>query len=255
MININKIAYILGGSGEIGTEITNSFLSVFDKVIVLDIKKPKLVKKNLTYIKFNCSKLNSIEKNLNIILKKYGIPNVFVNCSYPTTKDWINCNFKKVKIKSFIENLNLHLISYCWTSKIMADQMKKKKKSSIILLGSIYGVVAQDPKIYSGTKMSENFVYPIIKAGIISHTKQMAVNYGKYNLNVNCISPGGIEGKVKGLKTKQNTKFKNRYISKVPLKRFCKSTDVAELCLFLSQDKNSYITGQNIVLDGGFTLI
>ena len=103
--------------------------------------------------------------------------------------------------------------------------------------------------------MSENFVYPIIKAGIISHTKQMGVYYAPYKININCISPGGIEGKIKGKKKLQESKFKKRYISRVPLRRFCNPSDIAEVCSFLSKDENSYITGQNIIVDGGFSLI
>ena len=98
-------------------------------------------------------------------------------------------------------------------------------------------------------------IYPIIKGGIISHCKQLASYYGSYNLRINCISPGGLEGKIKGKNNKQSKSFKKKYLNKVPLNRFCKPKDVAEMCVFLSTPQSSYITGQNLILDGGLSII
>ena len=133
--------------------------------------------------------------------------------------------------------------------------MKLKSKSSIILLSSIYGILAQDPQLYINSNLSENMAYPIIKGGIISHCKQLASMYASHGVRVNCISPGGLEGPIKGKQTKQNIIFKQKYLNKVPLKRFCNPSDIAEMCLFLSKSKSSYITGQNLILDGGLSII
>ena len=128
--------------------------------------------------------------------------------------------------------------------------MKKRKiKGSIIQLSSIYGVVAQDLTIYKGTNMRENMTYSVIKGGINNLTKQMASYYGKYQIRCNALCPGGIEEK------KHNSKFLKNYKNKVPLKRFCKSTDVAASALFLASEASSYITGSTIMVDGGWTII
>ena len=155
----------------------------------------------------------------------------------------------------FLENLNFHLGSYYWSSKIVADHMKKSKKgSSIIMISSIYSVVAQDPEVYKNTNLVDNQVYPIIKSGINAFTKQMSSFYGKYNIRLNSLSPGGLEGEIKGSKNIQNKVFKKNYLSKLSIKRFCKTSDISEACLFLSDStKSSYITGQNIIIDGGYT--
>jgi NAD(P)-dependent dehydrogenase (short-subunit alcohol dehydrogenase family) len=254
-----SIVYIAGGSGLIGSEIVLRLSNYFDKIIILDISKPKNFflnkSKNILFTKIDLGKLITLETSLNKIIKKYGVPDIFINASYPVNKNWNKCNFKKIKINYFIQNLNLHLISYCWSSKIIADKMKLKKTSSIILLSSIYGILAQDPKLYSNSNLSENMVYPIIKGGIISHCKQLASMYAAYGVRVNCISPGGIEGSIKGKKVKQDRNFKKKYLEKVPLNRFCKPKDIAEMCLYLSKSNSSYITGQNLVLDGGLSII
>ena len=133
----------------------------------------------------------------------------------------------------------------------MAEKMKKRVLR--LFYYSIYGVIAQDPNLYKKTNLNENMVYPIIKGAIISHCRQLASIYGSYNLRINCISPGGIEGNIKGRKI-QNKLFK-KYLNKVPLNRFCKPEDIAEMCVFLSLSRSSYITGQNLVLDGGLSII
>ena len=106
--------------------------------------------------------------------------------------DWKNNSFKKINLKSFKKNIDIHLNSFAWTAKIIADSMSKRKKGSIILLSSIYGLVGQKPFIYENTKMSESMTYSIIKGGINTLTKQMSAYYGKYNIRVNAICPGGI---------------------------------------------------------------
>jgi NAD(P)-dependent dehydrogenase (short-subunit alcohol dehydrogenase family) len=132
--------------------------------------------------------------------------------------------------------------------------MSKKKRGSIIMLSSIYSLVAQDAEMYAQTTLKDNQIYPIIKAGINAAAKQMASFYGSYDLRVNTISPGGIEGSVRGSKLKQDLIFKKKYLAKLFIKRFCKPQDVAQACLYLADDiKSSYLTGQNIVLDGGYT--
>jgi NAD(P)-dependent dehydrogenase (short-subunit alcohol dehydrogenase family) len=257
--NNTSIAYIAGGSGLIGSEIVSKLVNNFDKILILDIKKPQNLFSNMSkkifFSKIDLGKLSKLESNLTKIIQKYGIPDVFINASYPANKDWNKCSFKKIKLDYFIQNLNLHLVSYCWSSKIIADKMKSKKNSSIILLSSIYGFLAQDPKLYFNSNLTENMVYPVIKGGIVSHCKQLASMYATFGIRVNCISPGGIEGPIKGKAIKQNRNFKIKYLQKVPLNRFCKLEDIAEMCLFLSKSSSSYITGQNLVIDGGLSII
>ena len=108
------LVFILGGSGLIGSEIVNKMQSISDKTIILDIKKPKILNKKIEFFKFDCSRLKSIEKNLSKIINKKGIPDVFINASYPTAKDWIRCDFKRIKLNYLINNINIHLNSYCW---------------------------------------------------------------------------------------------------------------------------------------------
>ena len=105
-------------------------------------------------------------------------------------------NFKSVDHEDYEKNINLHLNSYIWTTKLIIEKMKIfKKKGSVLLFSSIYGVKAQNNNLYKNNKLNENFSYPIIKNGINGGVKQFAAYYGKFNIRVNAICPGGILNK------------------------------------------------------------
>lgn len=253
----NKLAYILGGFGVIGQEVTSAFHEAGAKIIILDkrdkfkIIKSKIKKNpNIHYNYFNCANINTLEKNYKNIEKKYGTPDILINCSYPKTKDWKNNSFEKINFNSYKKNVDIHLNSYAWIAKLVADSMiKKNKKGNIIQLSSIYGLVGQDLTIYQGTKMKESMSYSVIKGGINSLTRQMASYYGKFNIRVNSICAGGVYDK------KQNKKFVKKYSNKVPLSRLAKSSEIASVALFLASESSSYITGTLLTVDGGWTSI
>ena len=103
--------------------------------------------------------------------------------------------------------------------------------------------------------MKENLTYSLIKGGIINFTRQMASYYGKNNIRVNTVCPGGIAGHVADLSSKQSKQFVKNYSNQVPLKRLGNSEEVASTILFLSSSASSYITGTTIMVDGGWTAI
>lgn len=252
----NKKAIVVGSSGLIGSKIVEGLLSQGAAVLGVDLKKKKLESKNFLFQKLDFSKLNKIEKELEKSYKKFGIPQIFINASWPRTKYWTKLNFADASAKEIQENINIHLNSYILSSKIIAEKMRKEKiKGTIILLGSIYGLVGQNMSLYKGTKIKENFIYSAIKGGIINYTRQMASYYGKFNIRCNVICPGGIEGHVAGLASKQPTKLINAYKNLVPLSRMGKPHEVAAPVVFLSSEASSYINGATIMVDGGWTAI
>ena len=213
------------------------------------LKKKKIKYRNYKFTPFDISDFDNLDFNISKIIKKYGCPDVFINCSYPKTEDWVKNNFLNIKLKSFNKNINLQLISSSWILKIFADEMKKSKKlGSIIQLSSIYGLVGQNLNIYKNTNMRENFSYSIIKGGQSNLVKQMASYYGKYRIRVNAVCAGGVFDK-------QNKIFVKNYTKQVPIKRMAKAHEISSTIIFLSSDASSYITGSNLVVDGGWTSI
>lgn len=143
----------------------------------------------------------------------------FVNCSYPKHN---------------------HLEIFCSATETFAAHFT----TSIVNLASIYGVIGPDERLYRGTTMSMPNYYSAIKGGIIAHSRTVAAKYGQYGVRVNCVSPGGVfDG--------QPNAFVDAYSERVPLGRMAKPEDVAGAVCFLLSDGASYITGQNIIVDGG----
>jgi NAD(P)-dependent dehydrogenase (short-subunit alcohol dehydrogenase family) len=116
-------------------------------------------------------------------------------------------------------------------------------------------LVAQNEELYKGTNIKINPVYSLIKGGLLTFVKSISSYFGKYNIRINSIVAGGIAGHVVGLQNKQSKNFKNNYIKKTLLKRMGDAKDIANASFFLASNKSSYITGSNLVVDGGFTSI
>tara|TARA_B100000767_G_scaffold23606_1_gene20902 strand:- start:233 stop:1027 length:795 start_codon:yes stop_codon:yes gene_type:complete len=249
--------YIVGGNGLIGSQIVKALEDFGAKITVfdLDLRGKKNISKT-KYVKFNCGNEKNIKNFFINYIKKNKCPDVFINASYPVTKDWKKNTFEKIKFSSYKKNIEIHLNSYVWIAKSIADQMfKNNVHGSIIQLSSMYGLVAQDDNLYKNTNITENMTYGIIKSSTIHFTKQLASYYGKYNIRINNLVIGGIEGHIKGSKLKQDKLFLKKFKLKVPLKRMGKAKEIPSSVIFLASPASSYITGSNIVIDGGFSII
>ncbi len=253
----NKNIILVGGLGTLGVEISKALSDMGANIIIAD-KINKEIKKKIqyNYINLDCFKISQSEKIIKKCTGKFFNANVLVNCSYPKTKDWYKNNFQDLKLKSYEKNISGHLNSHVWLSRVFAEELKKRKKSGIILnFSSIYGFLGQDLTIYKKTNMKENMTYSVIKGAIINFTRQMASYYARYNILTNCICPGGVYGPVQGLKKKQDKVFLNNYESKVPINRLAYASEIASTTAFMCSDASSYINGATIVVDGGWSII
>lgn len=253
----NKIAYVTGGCGLIGKEISIALKQAGATVVILDINESEgqkfiniLEKTGLKvfFEKFDVTDLYNLKKNLYRLFKRYNGVDIFINNAYPRTKDWGN-KVEDVVLESAIKNTEMHLISYIWASRITAIFMNDNKiKGSIINMGSIYGIQGNDFTVYEGTDLTSPMEYSFIKGGIINYSRYLASYFGSSRIRVNNVCPGGIFNG-------QNPIFVRNYEKKVPLKRMGKSEDIAASCVFLASEASSYITGQTIIVDGGWSII
>ena len=202
-----------------------------------------------------CNILSEIEiiKVKKKIIKKFKKVDVLIN----------NATYRAKKLENFYKSFeNFNLKDWTAISKVNNDgtflitkhfvkEMMKKRSGSIIQIGSIYSQLAPNFEIYKnsffkGNKINSPAVYSVNKFGIHGLTKYLSSYLGKYNIRVNCVSPGGID-------QNHSTQFKKNYSSNIPLKRMGKVDDLEGIIIFLSSSESSFVTGQNILIDGGLS--
>ena len=241
----NKVIIVTGGSGLIGQSIIKQVYKEGGLAINADITHSTNLQEGLV----NCdvTDINSVQNCINILISEYGKIDGWVNNAYPRTNDWGNY-FEDIKILSWKTNIDMQLNSVFICCQEVLKIMKDQRNGSVVNIASIYGSVGPDFSIYEGTNMTMPAAYSAIKGGVINFTRYLASYYGSYNIRVNCISPGGIFDR-------QSSNFVNNYESKVPLRRMGLPEDISPAVAFLLAQESSYITGQNIIIDGGWTAI
>ncbi len=244
MILENKVIIITGGNGLIGKEIVKNVSAKVGIAVNADIT---LAGNSENEIKCDITDDESINKAVKTVLEKFGRIDGLVNNAYPRTKDW-GTPFEDVKPESLRKNVDYQLNSYFIFCQNVLPVMRKQKSGSIVNIASTYGVVGNDFTIYEGTNMNPPPEYPAIKGGIINLSRYLASLYGKFNVRVNCLSPGGIFDN-------QPETFVRSYEKKTPLKRMGNPDDIAPAVSFLLSDEAKYITGHNLMVDGGWTAI
>ncbi len=128
------------------------------------------------------------------------------------------------------------------------DDMRRQGGGAIINIASIYGVVANDPTLYDETDMRQPPSYNFVKAGMINFTRYLASYYGRHGVRANCVSPGGYFNH-------QPAPFVAAYERRVPLGRMMDNDDLKGAVVFLASDAARYVTGANLLVDGGWTCL
>lgn len=241
----DKVIIVTGGSGLIGKPILEQLRQQSAIVINADINA--VTNEKTGYYNCDVTSEESITKLIDLVIKKYGKIDGLVNNAYPRTKDW-GAKFENVSLKSWRRNVDMQMNSVFYICQKVLEHMKKNQSGSIVNIASIYGVVGNDFTIYEGYGGTSPAEYSAIKGGIINFTRYLASYYGKYNIRVNCVSPGGIGDN-------QHPSFIERYENKSPLKRLGKPEEIAPAIIFLLSEEASFITGHNLMVDGGWTAI
>ncbi|MEK7375557.1 MAG: SDR family oxidoreductase [Candidatus Margulisiibacteriota bacterium] len=238
-----KRAVVAGGAGLIGSQVVLALAQAGADVTIADIKRNK---GKTRFVDFDMTNIQDLEKNIKRLTGKLGKVDIWINASYPRTKDF-GAKVENVTAECWQKNIDMHLNSYALSSKYIAEHMKKSG-GVVINFASIYGVRGPDYSVYEGTKQTNSMEYSAIKGGIVNLNRYLASYFGKYNIRFVAVCPGGVFDK-------QNPVFVKNYSNRTPLKRMARAEEIASAVLFLASDAASYITGAAIMVDGGWTAV
>jgi NAD(P)-dependent dehydrogenase (short-subunit alcohol dehydrogenase family) len=250
----NKTVVITGGAGLIGNAFSRECVRCNANVVVVDIDEKRgnelveeIKSSNIIFQRCDITNTNDIQNLIDTTLNKFEKIDALVNNAYPRNKNY-GRKFEDVSFEDFCENVNMHLGGYFLMTQQVTKVMMKQNYGNIINMASIYGFSAPKFEIYEETDMTMPVEYAAIKGAIINITKYLASYLGKYNIRVNSIAPGGVFND-------QPESFVKKYSEKVVLgKRMANTDDLIGALIFLLSDPSKYITGQNIVVDGGWSL-
>ena len=154
--------------------------------------------------------------------------------------------FEKQSLETWRKAIEINLTAAFHLSQGLGELLKASRDGHILNIGSIYGDLGPDMRLYKDTTMGNPAAYAASKGGLIQLTKWLATNMAP-DVRVNCVSPGGVL-------RDQPEKFIKAYEARTPLGRMAKEEDIVAAMLFLTIGKSQYITGHNLVVDGGFSI-
>jgi NAD(P)-dependent dehydrogenase (short-subunit alcohol dehydrogenase family) len=250
-----KYCLITGAAGFLGMHYCQLLLQNGYNVIGVDINTDALKKiKNKNFSSYYCDISDEQKVNamfLNIKKKKYFVNLLINNAAIDSVpKKKTKSSSRLSDINDWDKELNVGLKGSYLMIKYFGEEMSRKKNGNIINIGSDLSVIAPNQNIYK--KAYKNFIkpvtYSVIKHGLYGMTKYFASLYAKDNIRVNMLSPGSIFRNHK-------KNFVNELKMHIPMGRMANKSNLNSSMLFLADKKNSYLTGQNIVVDGGRTII
>jgi NAD(P)-dependent dehydrogenase (short-subunit alcohol dehydrogenase family) len=260
----NKTAIVTGACGLLGKNHCEALAEAGANVILLDIdadkcsNAAKALGPNHLGIGVDVTNENSLKPAKEKILSKYGRIDILVNNAAindmfenPLLAGELS-KFENYPLESWNKSWEVNVTGVFLCSRVFGSTMAENGSGSIINVASTYGMVGPDQSIYvdkSGNrKMYKSPSYPATKGAVINFTRYLAAYWGNKGVRVNTLSPGGVENS-------QDEYFLENYSKKTVLGRMAAPTDYKGAVVFLASDASSYMSGANLVVDGGWTAI
>ncbi|MBP6409384.1 MAG: SDR family oxidoreductase [Fusobacteriaceae bacterium] len=248
-----KTVFITGGAGYLGTSMSHALAELGANIVIgsRDGNKCKELAKTLENeygikamgIEVNILDVSSIASTLKILIDKFGTLDILINNAWSGKKN----TFESISYDEWNYDINMCLNAVFYTTK-EASEYLKASKGVIVNITSMYGHVAPDYRIYDGKEFANPPSYGAAKAGVIQLTKYLASFLSPYGVRVNALSPGPFPFP----ETQKNNDFIEKLASKNMLNRIGQPEDLKGAIALLCSDASSYMTGQNICVDGGW---
>ena len=261
----NRVVIITGGLGQLGRQFTVSLLECGAKVAIFDLVAGEkdamqslpagIHDAEFCALPVDVTKRESIEKGLAQVKAKWGVPHALVNAaaldSPPHAPASENGPFENYPESSWDRVLDVNLKGVFLCCQVAGGEMANAGRGSIINVGSIYGLVSPDQRVYEYRHGDDGaffkpVAYSASKSGLINLTRYLATYWAERNVRVNMLTLGGVFNN-------QDTEFLNQYCARVPMGRMAREDEYNGAVVFLISDASAYMTGSNLVMDGGWT--
>lgn len=266
MFNLKgKTAVVTGGCGIIGKQCCFGLAEVGANVAIVDVNldlanelaKELVSNFGVKAIGFLCDVSNSASVSLMVdeVVDFFGEINILHNNAAAKSDDLNEffAPFEDYKLDQWRKIMSINIDGMFLVAQAVGKQMiKQGKGGNIVQTSSIYGIMAPDHRIYNGSfylgrQINTPAVYAASKSAVVGLTKYLATYWADYGIRVNTISPGGVE-------SGQNEEFNRLYSARVPLGRMALAQEMVGALIYLSSEASSYVTGQNIIVDGGLSI-
>jgi NAD(P)-dependent dehydrogenase (short-subunit alcohol dehydrogenase family) len=259
----NKVVVVTGGAGLLGQVFCQALVDVGAHVAIVDLnlESAETVAKRINKseaqkvfaVGSDITSPESVTQMVANVLKQLGRIDVLVNnaASKGSSLDAFFESFEDYSLKTWREVMSVNIDGLFLVAQAVGKQMKKQGGGSIIQTSSIYGVVAPDQRIYEGSEyngrpINTPAVYSASKSAVNGLTNYLATYWASSKIRVNSLTPGGIA-------SGQNSEFNKKYSNRVPLGRMGEATELVGALIYLASDASSYVTGQNLIVDGGLS--
>ncbi len=257
----DRIAIVTGAGGQLGGEYTRALLAAGARVVAADVSKLNLsvddaMKDRLLQLSMDITSRSDMERVLESVRSQWGEPNILVNNAAidapPGAGEQDTGPFEDYPESSWDQMMDVNLKGTFLSCQVFGAQMAKSEGGSIINIASIYGILSPDQRIYeyreerTGKPFYKPITYCVAKSGVLNLTRYLATYWAKQNVRVNTLTLGGVFNN-------QEDEFLQAYNNKVPLGRMARAEEYNGAIVFLASDASSYMTGSNLVIDGGFS--
>lgn len=259
-----KVAVVTGGAGILGQHFCAGLAESGARVAIVDLLEGKATELALALteryrvevIGVGCDVSNreSVQAMVERVVSEFGEINVLHNNAAAKSDDLdaFFASFEEYSLDQWRKIMTVNVDGMFLTAQAIGKQMVAQRKGgSIIQTASIYGLLAPDHRIYEGSlylgrQINTPAVYTASKAAVIGLTRHLATYWADKGIRVNTLTPGGTE-------SGQNDEFNRRYSARIPMDRMATAQEMVGALLYLASDASSYVTGQNIIVDGGLS--
>ena len=256
----NKVIVLTGSAGRVGNHFSHTLANAGVNLILIDKDKKILDLKKELENKFkvqifaivgDITKKQDVKKITNIIQKEFGHVDVLINNAHyvPRTHQKRDAPLEEFPLKLWDLTIKSNLNGLFLMCQEIGKIMIKQKKGVIVNISSIYGITGPDQRIYGKSRLNSPAFYSATKGAMVNLTKYLASSWKDYNIRVNTLTLGGIFD----AKLHTNKEFVKNYSNKTMIGRMANIDDFDGALLFLTSDASKYMTGSNVIIDGGWT--